>query len=38
VDVLQGATSSQAALDWFFASLADMVQNRKSPEIVTPIS
>jgi hypothetical protein len=35
--VLEGATSSQAVLDWFFA-LPDEVRNLKPGEIVTPIS
>jgi hypothetical protein len=37
-DTLTGATSTQAALDWFFANLgSDFVQNLKSQEAETPI-
>jgi hypothetical protein len=35
--VLEGATASQAALDWFFAS-AEEVRNLKPGEVVTPIT
>jgi hypothetical protein len=35
--VLEGATASQAALDWFFASAAE-VRNLKTGEVVTPIT
>jgi hypothetical protein len=37
VAVLEGATPSQAALDWFFA-LPDEVRNLQPGEIVTPIT
>jgi hypothetical protein len=34
---LLGASMNQAALDWFFSGLGDVVQNRKRGEVVTAI-
>ncbi len=36
-DALTGATIAQTALDWFFTSTNDVVQNVKASEVQTPI-
>jgi hypothetical protein len=35
--VLEGATETQSALDWFFASVGAQLVDRKDPEVVTSI-